>query len=142
MDKMFDAFCYQGSYSLKELILLGLLLSFGNFTDKARLMFEVFDLECCGYLSKDDIENLVDSLIDISINKIPLMLKNKNYKMTRYLNILQNNKAKAKYQILSYFNYNKSVQISSLEFMEQFYHKTSTRLLNSFGIRKFIYLSD
>ena len=79
----YNSFLIGDEYSLRLLLLLGNLLSYGNFTEKAKLMFEIIDVENTKIASKQKVGELVDDLIDISVNKIPLLIEEKSKKSIR-----------------------------------------------------------
>ena len=56
-----------GQYSLKKLLVLGILLSTGSIEEKSKLLFEVEDEESKKILNKKKIKELVNMIIEIPI---------------------------------------------------------------------------
>lgn len=137
-ENFYNSFCDDDHYSLRTLIILGILLSYGNFTDKAQLMFEILDVENLKVLNRADIEFLVSEMVDISVNKIPLLIE-KDKKVKKYIKSLKSVKERGKKIMLKYFCKSTMQKITKAEFVDRFYKEKCVKLLTARGIRKFLY---
>ena len=137
----FNSFLIGDEYSLRKLLLLGNLLSYGSFTEKAKLLFEIMDVENTKVVSKGKVEQLVDDIIDIAINKVSLLVED-DPKTSAYLKFLARNIATKKEQMMKYYYRNHAEYITQEEFIDHFYKGSATRLLTASGIRKYIYYSS
>ncbi|OMJ82385.1 hypothetical protein SteCoe_16922 [Stentor coeruleus] len=137
-ESFYNSFCENGEYSLRGLVLLGILLSYGNFTDKALLIFEIMDLEYQNILTKADLESLVSELIDISVNKISLLVE-QDAKVQKYIRSLKSVEERGKKVILRRFCKGSMIKITRDEFVERFYKSKCVGLLTTRGIRKLLY---
>lgn len=138
---LFDSFLNDGVYLLRGLLLLGVLLSYGSFTDKAQLLFEIADIENTRFVKKQKIEELVDELLDISIHKSALLLKKPSIRIKKYLKDLEVHKEQGKKLMMSHFFSTSASEICQEDFINHFYKSSAARLLTASGIRKFIYQS-
>ena len=121
-DLFFSSFNQPNGYSLKHLALLSLLLSYGNYTNKAKILFDIIDTEHSNVITKEEIKILADELIDISVNRISLLVP-QNSKMTQYVNILNRNKNRAKDVIVKSLCKKNAIGIDSQAFVDRFYKK-------------------
>ena len=134
----YNSFLIGDEYSLRLLLILGNLLSYGNFTEKAKLMFEIIDVENTKIASKQKVGELVDDLIDISVNKIPLLIEEKS-KKSAYLRLMPRKIKIGKEQMMKHYYRTQEIAITQEEFIDTFLNGSSTRLLTASGIRMFIY---
>ena len=142
LKQFYDSFIQNDCYSLRGLILLGILLSYGNFKDKAKILFEIVDLNCNGFIGKNDLENLFDDLFDISVNKFSILLDSHEKRILRYLKFLKENVKVGKQKIIQYFWRKNKDQMTKKQFIKRFERSRSMKLLTSGGIRKLIYDSE
>ena len=118
------------------------MLSYGNFKDKAKILFEIVDLNCNGFIGKNDLENLFDDLFDISVNKFSILLDSHEKRILRYLKFLKENVKVGKQKIIQYFWRKNKDQMTKKQFIKRFERSRSMKLLTSGGIRKLIYDSE
>lgn len=137
--RLFDSFYHDEFYSMRGLLTLGILVSFGNVGEKAKILFELIDVESKGFLKKEDLEVLIDECMEISINKIALIVDMEKFNLQEYVGTLIKNKSRAKEKIIKIIWKKNKEKILFKEFTKRFYRKKAVCLLNSAGIRKFIY---
>ncbi|OMJ92773.1 hypothetical protein SteCoe_4407 [Stentor coeruleus] len=137
-ENFYNSFCDDNHYQLRSLIILGILLSYGNFTDKAQLLFEIMDSESHKVLKRTDIESLVSEMVDISVNKIRLLVEDDS-KVKKYIKSLKSVKEKGKKIMLMRFCKSKMQNITKDEFVNRFYKEKCVKLLTARGIRNFLY---
>lgn len=61
-------------YDAKLLIILGILLGFGRVQEKARLLYEIYDIDNTHSLSLDDAAKMVDDLYEVAIVRLPTLV--------------------------------------------------------------------
>jgi len=69
---------YQGKYSRTLLLILAIMHGSGQASDRARLLFEVFDRELIGRVSVGDVSTLVSTMTQISLEQVDILI---NYEL-------------------------------------------------------------
>ena len=131
-----------GEYSLKKLLVLGILLSKGSSEEKARLLFEVQDEAGSGILTTEGLDDLIKLMLDISIEiNTKIKIKDDINQVTeedirRYVAKLRRGVGKAQSTILETI-LDGSQSITVEEFIRKMSHSTRPELLTAQGLRKF-----
>jgi hypothetical protein len=69
---------YQGTYSRTLMLLLAIMHGSGQAADRARLLFEIFDLELTERISVSDMNTLVTNMTKIALEQVDILV---NYEM-------------------------------------------------------------
>jgi hypothetical protein len=64
----------EDTYSLEQLLVLGIFLGYGRHEEKARLLFEVLDTKGQRSLSSDDIYRLVELMYEVACKRLPILV--------------------------------------------------------------------
>jgi Ca2+-binding EF-hand superfamily protein len=123
------------TYPYASLCVMGILLSNGSYYDKSQFLFEVFDKENKGHILYEDLRGLISTMLEVSIDKLPLLLPTKDprSKTNEYVNIIKRNKAAALNQILAKFENTETVSAS--QFQSVMVSEINRTLLTSSGLR-------
>lgn len=62
------------SYDLRLLLLTGVLLGYGRASEKAKLIYEIYDVENSHSLTVKDIEQIVNDMFEIAVNRLPTLV--------------------------------------------------------------------
>ncbi|CAG9322213.1 unnamed protein product [Blepharisma stoltei] len=135
-----------GKLPLRSLLIIGVLLSEGRASDKARLLFEIYDIKNQKSLPKSIIQALVDEMLDISINKLPILVcphhvANED-EVKKYLKDLRGYQEVSKTAIIARFlgtGEGEEQEISLSVFVKNFEDGVTARLLTAHGLREFVY---
>jgi hypothetical protein len=60
-------------YSLTNLLLVGVLLSYGASAEKARILFEIYDDSCCHSLDYDTVIRMVEDIYQVTVLQLPVL---------------------------------------------------------------------
>lgn len=135
-------------FRLKPLLTVGIMLSSGAPRQKAKLLFESLDPSDQKELKNSDIEELVDYMLDIAINYLPILVSNETFppiseaKVAVYVEKLANKRERAKKEIMKIFlgGHPKDKDTITLgEFQNVFNNEDHARLFFPYGLRSFIY---
>ena len=88
----FDRFSTGSYYLMKKLNSLGILLGKGTIEDKIVLLFQNYDIDTSGTLSREEIEMMIESLLSVSCIIIPsyaLVLNRSNKYLEDYVQRMQ-----------------------------------------------------
>lgn len=131
-----------GEYSLKKLLVFGILLSQGNSDEKAKLLFEVQDEAGSGILNKNGLTKLFEMLFEIAVEfstKItikddPNMLNESD--ISNYANLLKKGVKSAQDMIVErLLDGRESIAIE--EFALKMVESERVELLSTHGLRSF-----
>ena len=70
IEDFFSLFLDDLKIPVKKMSILGILLGCGHPRQKARLLFEIFDVGCNGVLTLSEVESMFDEIFDISCTKL------------------------------------------------------------------------
>lgn len=87
----------EGSYLGINLTVLSIMMSKGPIELKSRLIFELYDWDKTGFLKESSLENLISVMLDLSIERFPLLYKSlkSNSELVEYISGLQTYKQKS-----------------------------------------------
>ena len=71
--KFYKQFERNGKYDLKPLILLSIMLTRGTDVEKAKLLFEIYDVDCNLDLERSEISTMISDMIDIAVDKTSVL---------------------------------------------------------------------
>lgn len=136
-----------GKLALRTQLVLGILLAGGTAKDKAKLFFEAHDPRNIKVVSKADIHELVEELLDISINKLPTLVVAAHGvtedEIKNYVTVLHQYLEKSKVMITKKFIGEETKQgdeqISLAAFEKNFLSEETARLLTPHGLRSFVH---
>lgn len=69
---------YQGTYSRTLMLLLAVMHGSGQASDRARLLFEIFDLELTERITVSDMNTMVSNMIKIALQQVDILV---NYEL-------------------------------------------------------------
>ena len=127
-----------GRFDLKILSVLGITLSLGTTADKSQLLFELYEEDKEGEIKKESLAELINTILDLAIEKIPLLSSNLNNhkELSEYVEDLKKNK-------INLFNYIvKKIEIGNDDFVNiatvqaAFENEENKELLTLTGVRK------
>jgi hypothetical protein len=133
----------KGKINGKQVNLLGIICGNGNPTTKSRLIFEIYDQDLIGKISRKDAEDLFKELFEITLIKIPALLPEQNefqapnQKIMQYLNNARESKKAAKAKFIMIILDNQE-SIDKNSFVLKFDSGEYGRLLTTVGFRKFV----
>ncbi|CAG9334764.1 unnamed protein product [Blepharisma stoltei] len=136
---------FNGKLPLKSLLIIGFLLGEGTYQEKSQLFFDIYDTNNSKIIFKSDIHALVEEMLDIAINKIPILAckpqASNEEDFQKYLQELHQFKEAAQELIVRKFigadNSEHSITLS--EFQANFQDISTAELLSSHGLRSFVY---
>lgn len=136
-----------GKYLLKPLLILVILMGNSPSHIKAKLLFETYDIKNSKEISIDTLQEIIDVMLSICIDKLPILSEIKVYStstMKEYTQILKKNRFIAKKHILRLFlpfDNETSESVFKDQFMLNCYkEEPAAKLLTPQGLRTFIYL--
>mmetsp|Transcript_33249 Transcript_33249/g.58345 ORF Transcript_33249/g.58345 Transcript_33249/m.58345 type:complete len:254 (+) Transcript_33249:7471-8232(+) len=62
------------TYGVRLLLLIGILLGYGRAGEKARLIYEIYDIENAHTLSIKEMEVMVDDMFQVTVNRLPTLV--------------------------------------------------------------------
>lgn len=128
--------------SMEDLLVLGILLSNGLARQKARLIFEIFDKQCCGELSRTDLEGIIDRIAWFSVKLLPKLVHNStnppvsSAKIKKYSKELMALGEETKKALVGHI-LKKEDSISILKFAKIFDNDENGQLLTPHGFRNY-----
>ena len=135
----------QGNFSMKEILILGIVLSSGQIGTKARLFFDIYDELGEKIINKEAVEDLFDELIKCTLIKLPMLVSNScnppvgEKQIQRYASRLLQNMQRAKVEFVDIILEGQSI-IELNEFKRRFDLMQNALLLTTFGFRNFVFL--
>lgn len=142
-EEFYSKFFQNGFYSIKDLLFLGILLSNGVSRIKARLIFEIYDPHCENSISEENLSDMIDTIAEISINKLPTIVSNatnppaSQNAIQVYSGKLLNKFPAAKKKLLKMI-IGEAKSISLEKFTEFFDSDETGRIFTPHGFRRFI----
>ncbi|OMJ81269.1 hypothetical protein SteCoe_18261 [Stentor coeruleus] len=87
----------EGNFLGINLTVLSIMMSKGSIELKSRYIFELYDWEKTGFLKESSLENLISVMLDLAIEKFPLLCKSlkSNSELAEYISGLQVYKQKS-----------------------------------------------
>ena len=140
-DRFLDLFKCKGEYLFRQISLASLLLSNGSFTEKAKLFFEIIDVFNEENLHRGEIEEMVDDLIEISVEKIPSLVREEEITVLKYRDGMRRVRESCKKKIVDRLCKGQDT-ISTRTFVDRFLKPKCIDFLTSRGLRKFLYLNN
>lgn len=140
-DRFLELFQCEGQFLFRQISFASLLLSNGSFTEKAKLFFEIIDVFNEEELDKVAIEEMVDDLIEISVEKIPSLVREEESTVNKYRDGLRRVRLSCKRKIVDRLCKGQD-KISTRKFVERFLKPKCIDFLTSRGLRKFLYLNN
>ena len=143
---LYDSLKLDNSYSLKDLLVIGVYFSSGTSQDKARLLFEAYDESDDKILNKGELQKLAGFIVELAVEKTSKLVveedPNKFSKdnLARFLQDLRAVKNKGKQELLKVFmGGDLALQSVSIDkFVENLTTPSTLQLLTMQGIRKFL----
>ncbi|OMJ73090.1 hypothetical protein SteCoe_28291 [Stentor coeruleus] len=132
------------NYSLFSLLVLGLLLSGGKPTEKARILFEIEDKLNSKTLLRENVQSLVREMIKISCEYLPyLFMTNEDFKVNEdnikeYVNKIKPNIEKSVDLMTKDFMGGDGKDIKLGDFVNNFRVEETAKLLRPHFIRKYV----
>lgn len=132
------------NYSLSSLLVLGLLLSSGKTTEKARILFEIEDKLNSKTLLRENVQKLAREMIKISCEYLPsLYMTNEVFKvdeenMKKYVNMIKQNIEKSVDLMTRDFMGGNGKDIKLGDFVNNFRIEETAKLLKPHFIRKYV----
>lgn len=132
----------QDHYSLKKLLILGLLISSGNTVDKARMLFEIEDKLSEKVLKKARIQKIVGKITWVSLEILPSFYEIEEQKYSedgidRYVKKISGNMQRINEILVKEFMGGDFEEISLLDFVNNFRVDETAKLLRPHFLRKF-----
>ena len=143
MENFYELLRKNEQFSVRDLLILGLLLSNGLARQKARLFFEIFDDESNDQLSKSELEAMIDDIARFSIRLLPKLVDNSTnppvsrMKVALYAKELDQIVPNAKENLISSILGSQET-IRTHEFANLFNNDENGQLLTPHGFRKFV----
>jgi len=135
---------------LNQVLVLGILLSSGTPYNKARLLFEITDEDNAGSVSVETISGLLELMLDLSINKLPILVSDlavpkpqvSEQDVLKYQDKLQSLLPRALPMLLGAVcgTVDKEASVSKKYFCEKFQKEEIGELTTPSGIRSWVYL--
>lgn len=131
----FNSFCnFDRNFPGKPLYVLGILVSKGTILEKTLALFEKFKLE--SKTTKKNISELISIMLEISIEKLPLIIRNKDTDLLQYVEALRQRKKIALEWIMEKFEEDSNKEINFSSFLNVF--NWNPQLLTPSGLRKIV----
>lgn len=138
----YSSFQHLQDYDLKMMLVLGILHGQGKLEDKAKLLFEIYDVNGN---EETDKKHLYDMLIDMStvaIDKVAILVVDNpgcsEYKVKQYLSHCNSVKIKNIDKVISQILVGRT-SISKSKFVDKMMVIEKGQLLSTHGLRKFLY---
>ncbi|OMJ81886.1 hypothetical protein SteCoe_17587 [Stentor coeruleus] len=143
VENFYNAMKTNGLFYIKDILIVGILLSNGMSRQKARLIFETFDSLCTGKLEKEDLGKMLDEIYKVSVLALPSLVNNSTNppashgKVKKYIKMLQSQYPEAKSMLIKKILEGND-DISVRKFAKMFDNEENGRLLTPCGFRTFI----
>lgn len=132
IESFFESFENNKTLPLTKMSLLGILMGHGIPRQKARLVFELFDPDCKGSLSSQNVEELLGFMFEICVERL---VKLANVNTEKYLNSLETGYQTNKENLTSAL-LGQSDSVTKQKFISCI-EKEYPHILNPHGFRKF-----
>ena len=142
-EKYYQYFLKDNSFNRKDLLFIGILLSTGIPRQKARLLFEIYDINCEKVISVKDIISIINSIAIISINVYSTLVDKQSEesdeapKLTYYSEKLSNHIDEAKKRLVDEILLNNE-SITLATFINFFDNANHGKLLYPHGFRNYL----
>lgn len=131
------------NFSLKKLLILGVMLGNGKPLEKGKLLFEAMDESCCGNLSSEQVRNLFEIMIMIACEMNPRVMLKDEYNdvaiedLEKYIAKLSRGKENAIHKVVNEITKGCEI-VSSREFLGRLSLREMQSFLSAHGIRTFV----
>jgi hypothetical protein len=130
-------------FDLNVLLINGILLSNGMSRQKARLLFEVFDIHHSDHLSKVEISSLIDIIKDLVVDRLPKLVHNSTNPPVSRKHVMKysekiTEKFKDSKEKLMNLIFGNHEEVSLKDFVVLFDNEKNGRILTPFGFRNYV----
>jgi Ca2+-binding EF-hand superfamily protein len=132
-----------GTYTMRLLLLCGILLGYGQAHEKARLLFEAYDIENTHSISLEEATKMVDDLFEVTVNRLSsLVAANQGetdpIKVRTYIDKINYRMKNCKAKLLLVLTEGNSV-VTRDAFVRVMNSTEYQRLTTSSGLREYFY---
>lgn len=124
--------------SLKQIMIVGILLGSGNFKDKAKLLFQLYDPEGIHKLSLDQVVQICRDIFEVAVNKLPILGDPTNAAISDYVHKLRLNRGNSESSLKNLI-IGTELEVTEGQFIKAFQKDELRRFLTSNGARAFFF---
>jgi hypothetical protein len=131
------------TYRLKDLLLVGVLLSYGSSAEKARILFEIYDDTCSHQLDSFTLRHLIEDLYALTVLRLPILTTAQaiDFDISKVLGYIEQIKfrgERGKEKLANAFLEGR-LRLTQEEFIEYLTRDSNVRLLFTWGIRDYLF---
>lgn len=138
----YTSFQHLQDYDLNMMLILGILHGLGKSEEKAKLLFEVYDVNGNEEIEKKHLHDMMSDICSVALDKTAILVVDSpscsEYKVKQYLSNCNSIRAKNIDKVISQILVGRT-SIAKSKFLDKMMTVEKGRLLSTHGIRSFLY---